>query len=100
MLAMGLAGCRSMTTREDVADAAERWQAHYRKTDTPSETALRQLQASIPGDSINSKTRIRVHTTAQTTWEYVLRCLVMLLEYGLSLRWGKKTALCQGVNFV
>ena len=50
MLEMGLAGCRSMTTREDVAASAERWQAHCRKTDTPSETALRQLQANTPGE--------------------------------------------------
>ena len=47
---MGLAGCRSMTTREEVAESAERWQAHCRKTDNPSETALRQLQANTPGD--------------------------------------------------
>ena len=40
-----------MTTREDVAESAERWQAHCRKTDTPSETALRQLQANTPGES-------------------------------------------------
>ena len=61
-----------MTTREDVAASAERWQAHCRKTDTPSEVALRQLQANTPGNTVTVKARIRVHTSAQTTYMNVL----------------------------
>ena len=75
MLDMGLAGCRSMTTREDVAESAGKWQAHCRKTDTPSETALRRLQANTPGDSITVKALIRVHSSGQTTQIYVLYVL-------------------------
>ena len=100
MLEMGLAGCRSMTTREDVAESAERWQAHCRKTDTPSETALCQLQANTPGE-FSHWTRSYQSPQLQTDHPDVcLVCLVTPLEYGLKLHWGTETALCQGINSV
>ena len=97
---MGLAGCRSMTSREDVAQSAERWQAHCRKTDTPSETALRQLQANTPGGFQSLNMLKSESAPPQAPPKYALCMSCNAVEHCLYSDRGNETAFWQPVSFV